>query len=182
MTNLIRPNRRQVLAATGSIVLSVPAASAAYAERKADEDGFAYEVTRTDAEWREMLTEYEYGILREGKTEKQKSSPLWEESRAGSFYCKGCGLHLYDSKWKRMVEGKGWVFFVHSVPNSIFTGIDWPPEANRDSPLWEDTTTLEVHCRRCGSHIGHIFNVPGEGGGLLHCVNGHSLTFTPAEA
>ncbi len=151
---------------------------AASAEQPAS-DGFAYEVTRSDAEWKERLSKNEYNILREAGTELPKSDPLWEEARNGNYFCKGCDLHVYDATWKVPLD-KGWAFFRHSVPNSVLLGIDGPtPEFGNDTIPASEAATIETHCRRCGSHLGHILIVDTQ---QLHCINGTSLTFTPLDA
>lgn len=130
------------------------------------ESEFKFEIVRTDEEWRELLTEDEFKILRRGGTETPKSSELWEEDRDGTYHCKGCDLHVYSSDWKTILD-KGWVFFAHCEPNSVLTGID---EARFFS-------IIEAHCRRCGSHLGHILYVEDR---ILHCINGTSLVFKMA--
>lgn len=159
-----------------SLASGVVLAGTATARAQTSEDGFAYEVTRSDADWKTRLTKPEFSILRRGTTELPKTSPLWDETRNGSYACKGCDLHAYDANWKVTLD-KGWAFFRHSVPNSLMTSIDGP-----DLPYGSDMSgdgpgaMLEVHCRRCGSHLGHIVIADDM---LLHCINGASLTFTP---
>lgn len=174
-------NRRALLKGTAMAVAAAPAAvtGAGRAEAKviSGRDGFAYEVTRTDAEWRTHLGEDAFGVLRRGDTEEPRSSPLWNEMRAGSYACRGCDLPLYESSWKVEVD-KGWAFFRHSAPNSVLTDIDWPQEAGMNPDLGR-LTVIEVHCRRCGSHLGHIVRIDMQ---VLHCINGTSLSFTPRDA
>lgn len=140
---------------------------------------FDYEVTRTEAEWRALLSDNEYYILRELGTEPPKSSPLWNEQRAGAYHCKGCDLHAYTSEWKVELD-KGWVFFNHALPNSVLTDIDLgsPYAGMEDMDVPADEPLIELHCRRCGSHLGHLVNI----GGPLHCINGTALEFKSAEA
>lgn len=168
-------NRRAFLGASAA-ALSLPGA-AAMARQGGAPDRFAYEITRTEAEWRARLTEKEYLILREGDTELPRSSYLWDETRAGRFCCKGCDLAVYDSRWRVPLD-KGWVFFAHAVPDTVLMGIDGPQLAygqDPDAPI----NMIEAHCRRCGSHLGHILLVEGQ---VLHCINGASLTFVPEPA
>lgn len=143
------------------------------------EDPFPYEVTRTESEWRALLTEDEYKILREGHTEPKRSHPYWEKTseEAGIYSCKGCDLEIYEAKWKTVLE-IGWVFFQHSIPNTIMTGIEWP-EGSEMMDEFKSLTAMEAHCRRCGSHLGHLVPLKGQ---VLHCINGASLTFQPAAA
>ena len=167
-------SRRAFLGATAVSALSVGTRGAHAAGP--NRDTFVYEITRSDAEWREMLSEDEYVILRKGSTELPRTSPLWEETRAGFYNCKGCDLTVYEGRWKVVLD-KGWAFFKHSEPNTVLTDIDGPVEeygAMADGP----GAFLEVHCRRCGSHLGHILLVEGQ---VLHCINGTALEFEPTE-
>ncbi|SMO79070.1 peptide-methionine (R)-S-oxide reductase [Thalassovita litoralis] len=125
-----------------------------------------FEVTRTKAEWRAMLTDLEYAVLREEATETAFSSPLDKESREGTYHCKGCDLPLYSSAQK-YDSGTGWPSFWQSLPNAVDT--------KPDNTLF--ATRTEVHCRRCGSHLGHIFDDGPQPTGKRHCLNGVSLTF-----
>lgn len=153
---------------------------------------FNYEVIRTEAEWRNLLSDLEYTILREGGTEQPRSSPLWDETDNGIYCCKGCGLRLFDGYWKVVLE-MGWVFFRQSEPNSILTATDRlqyedllsGAEMRMGGDLTEqelrDLDTLagvEALCRRCGSHLGHLIS---HNHGVLYCVNGAALEFVPAE-
>lgn len=174
------PTRRQILTAAAASIVSVPTVTtAARAAYKASDDTFPYEVMRSEKEWRELLGDFGYSIMREGGTEPQFTSPLWNETRPGIYVCRGCGLEIYDARWKTVIEDKGWLFFVHGQPNALMMGIDWPDGADRSDPKYDQLTSVETHCRRCGSHMGHYFNV---GGRLLQCINGTSLDFIPAEA
>lgn len=139
-------------------------------------DRFGYEITRTEAEWREMLSPSEHAILRKGSTELPKSNPLWNNTAEGTYCCRGCELTVYESVWKVELD-KGWAFFRQSRENAVLMGVDGaPPDgmANGDEPFG---ALIEAHCRRCGSHLGHILTVEGK---TLHCINGTSLRFLPA--
>lgn len=125
-----------------------------------------FEVTRSDAEWRAMLTDTEYKVMREEATEKAYSSPLDKETRDGTYHCKGCNLALYSSEHK-YDSGTGWPSFWQSLPNAVGT--------KPDNSLF--ATRTEVHCRRCGSHLGHIFDDGPQPTGKRHCLNGVSLVF-----
>ncbi len=128
-----------------------------------------FEVTRSDAEWKEMLSSQEYRVMREEGTERAYSSPLNDETRDGMFHCKGCGLALYASEHK-YDSGTGWPSFWQAQDNAIGT--------KPDRSLF--TTRTECHCRRCGSHLGHIFDDGPQPTGKRHCINGVSLTFRAA--
>ena len=137
---------------------------------KPAEVDFEYSYQQTDAEWRAQLSEFDFTILREGKTEPKKSSPLWKEQRAGAYRCKGCDLRIYSSDYKVKLK-KGWVFFRQSEPDSVLLGIDLTTSYGGKK---KDQTAIEAHCRRCGSHFGHMLYINGE---ILHCINGASLNF-----
>ncbi len=175
------PSRRTFLVGAGLAATTTPLMTTSLAAQRAADDTFPYEVQRTEEEWRAMLSEDEYSIMREGGTEPRFTSDLWNEERAGTYHCKGCDLKIYDSEWK-VILPIGWVFWFHSEPNSVLTGIDIIPadmsEASEDMPA-EDQVALEVHCRRCGSHLGHIFSIEEE---VTHCINGSALNFTPSAA
>lgn len=144
-------------------------------------EGFEFEVIRSEEEWRSMLSDIEYFILREGGTEEQRTSTLWNENRPGIYCCKGCDLRVYRSLHKIELS-KGWAFFRHSYPNTVLTDLDLNGGRMGD-PFAEIAAAMEVHCRRCGSHLGHIVAIPAEVPDRpIHCINGHALNFQPAEA
>lgn len=128
-----------------------------------------FEVTRSKAEWKAMLTSLEYRVMREEGTERAFSSPLNDEKRAGMFHCKGCDLALYSSQHK-YDSGTGWPSFSQAQSNAV--------ETKADRTLFMVRT--ECHCRRCGSHLGHIFDDGPQPTGKRHCMNGVSLTFQAA--
>ncbi len=131
--------------------------------------GAAFEVTRTKAEWRSMLTDLEYRVMRQEGTERAGSSPLDKIYSAGTYHCKGCDLPVYPSDTK-YDSGTGWPSFWASLPGAIGT--------KPDRKLLVVRT--ECHCRRCGSHLGHIFDDGPAPTGKRHCLNGVSLVFKPA--
>ena len=130
-----------------------------------------FEVTLPDAEWRKRLSPASYEVLRHEDTEAPFTSPLLKEHRPGTFTCAGCKLPNFSSKTK-FESGTGWPSFYQPLPNAV---------ANR-----KDTTLgmirIEVHCRRCGGHLGHVFNDGPKPTGLRYCMNGLALGFTPAKA
>ena len=129
----------------------------------------SFEVRRTSAEWRRKLGPDRYRILRESGTERAHSSPLNKESRRGTFGCAGCGLPLFSSRTK-YDSGTGWPSFYAALPNAIGTSTD----------RLIGMVRIEEHCRRCGGHLGHIFDDGPRPTGKRHCINGLSLTFRAA--
>jgi len=127
-----------------------------------------FEVTRSTAEWKAMLSDAEYRVMREEGTEPAFSSPLDKQYSDGIYHCRGCDLAIYSSEHK-YDSGTGWPSFWQSLPDAIGT--------KRDFKLIYPRT--ECHCRRCGSHLGHIFNDGPQPTGKRHCLNGVSLVFKP---
>ena len=171
-------NRRQMLtsAAVGATAVGLGAQPAA-AKLVSAGGGFTFEIQRTDEEWRAMLSDAEYEILRNGGTEVPKTSLYWETRDEGTYTCKGCDLPVYTSEYKVQLN-KGWVFFFHGVPNNVMTGIDkLKPSEYGGSGMTVDGPAghlIEAHCRRCGSHLGHIVYLAPF---ILHCINGTALNF-----
>lgn len=128
-----------------------------------------YEVTKTEAEWKRILTPEQFRVLRQKGTERAGTSPLNKEHRKGTFVCAGCALPLYKSTTK-FESGTGWPSFYAPIANAIRTSED---------KSWFGTRT-EVHCRRCGGHLGHVFNDGPRPTGLRYCMNGVAMKFIPA--
>ncbi|MFC5476351.1 peptide-methionine (R)-S-oxide reductase MsrB [Paraherbaspirillum soli] len=125
-----------------------------------------FEVTKPDAEWRKLLTDTQYAILRQEGTERPFTSPLNHEKRPGLFSCAACDLPLFSSKTK-YDSGTGWPSFWQPLPNAIGT--------RKDSTF--GMTRTEVHCRRCGGHLGHVFDDGPKPTGLRYCMNGAAMKF-----
>jgi peptide-methionine (R)-S-oxide reductase len=128
-----------------------------------------FEIERTDAEWRGLLTRAQFDVLRLHRTEVPGSSPLNQEKRKGAYACAGCELPLFASETK-YDSRTGWPSFYQPLPNAIGTA--------RDYVLLIPRT--EVHCRRCGGHLGHVFEDGPRPTGLRYCMNGVAMTFTPS--
>jgi peptide-methionine (R)-S-oxide reductase len=141
-----------------------------FGQRAHAETEETFEVTYSDEEWRRRLTPEQYYVLRGHGTERAGTSPLNHEKRAGTFTCAGCDLPLYASETK-FDSGTGWPSFWAPLDNAIAT--------SEDSSLF--VTRTEVHCRRCGGHLGHVFEDGPPPTGLRYCMNGVALKFIPAE-
>jgi len=128
----------------------------------------AYEVTHTDAEWRRLLTPAQYDVLRQKGTERPFTSPLLNEHRAGIFACAGCDQHLFSSTTK-FDSGTGWPSFWAPLPNAV--------NEAQDNSLGMVRT--EISCRRCGGHLGHVFDDGPKPTGLRYCMDGVALKFIP---
>lgn len=128
-----------------------------------------FEVTRAPAEWRRLLGPERYRILREAGTERAFTSPLLSEHRRGTFVCAGCGLSLFGSATK-YESGTDWPSFWKPLSNAVITRPDYSLGIER----------TEVRCRRCGGHLGHVFDDGPRPTGLRYCINGLALRFRPA--
>jgi peptide-methionine (R)-S-oxide reductase len=128
-----------------------------------------FPVTRTDAEWRRRLSPQAYSVLRRSSTERAGSSPLNNEHRRGTFHCAGCGNGLFSSQTK-FDSGTGWPSFYAPIRGAVGT--------QADRGLFG--TRTEVHCARCGGHLGHVFDDGPRPTGLRYCMNGAALQFRPA--
>jgi peptide-methionine (R)-S-oxide reductase len=128
-----------------------------------------FEITHTEAEWRALLPPARFEVLRHAATERPFSSPLNDEHREGVFRCAGCDLDLFSSATK-FDSGTGWPSFWQPLDDAIGTTTDRSFGMVRTA----------VHCRRCGGHLGHVFNDGPKPTGLRYCMNGLALTFVAA--
>lgn len=126
---------------------------------------------KTDAEWQAMLSPLQYRVLRHGATERPWSSPLEKEKGHGTFTCAGCGQALFDSGTK-FESGTGWPSFSSPLDGAVETSVDRSFFMVR----------TEVHCSRCGGHLGHVFDDGPRPTGLRYCMNGAALGFVPERA
>ena len=129
-----------------------------------------FEIQKTPEEWKKQLSPAQYGVLREAGTERPYSSPLNKEKRKGTFACAGCDLPLFSSDTK-FESGTGWPSFYQALPNAIL-------EKSDRTMMMVRTETL---CRRCGGHLGHVFDDGPKPTGLRYCMNGLALSFKPAD-
>jgi len=168
-------NRRTLL--TASVALGAFAATSKFGE--AESSGEARPMTTTeattdyraltDADWRKSLNSAQYDVLRKHGTERAGTSPLNKEKRKGTFACAGCDLPLFSSETK-FESGTGWPSFYQPLENAV--------------GKTEDRTfgmlRTEIHCRRCGGHLGHVFDDGPKPTGLRYCMDGFALVFHPA--
>lgn len=155
---------------TGAI-LSATTAAALVARNAAAGGSERYEVERTPAQWRTRLSPAAFEVLRESGTESPGASPLVDEHRRGTFSCAGCDLPLFSSATK-FESGTGWPSFYAPLARAVGTRSDFSLGLPR----------TEVHCRRCGGHLGHVFDDGPHPTGLRYCMNGVALGFQPARA
>jgi peptide-methionine (R)-S-oxide reductase len=154
----------------GAATAALGAAAAHFSSAAAKPEG-KFEIDLPAEEWRNRLTKEQFYVLREHGTERAGTSPLDREKRAGVFSCAGCDLPLFSSETK-YDSGTGWPSFWAPLDNAVGTSID---------RSWFMTRT-EVHCRRCGGHLGHVFDDGPAPTGKRYCMNGVAMKFTPNEA
>jgi peptide-methionine (R)-S-oxide reductase len=157
------PSRRSLLSfaaagIAGAALWGCRSAPAAAAER--------FPVAMSDAAWRKKLGDQAWAVLRHESTERPFSSPLNDEHRAGRFACKGCALPLFASQTK-FDSGTGWPSFYAPLPHAVATRTDGSLMMQR----------VEVHCRQCGGHLGHVFDDGPKPTGKRYCMNGVAMTF-----
>jgi peptide-methionine (R)-S-oxide reductase len=159
---------RRFLLATSAVGLATWLGSSRFAFSAAE----PFTVTHTDDEWRKLLKPDQYAVLRRSATERPFTSSLLSEHRPGVFACAACDRGLFSSETK-FESGTGWPSF-------------WAPLDNGAVGTTRDTTLgmirVEVHCSRCGGHLGHVFDDGPKVTGLRYCMNGVAMTFKPAAA
>ncbi|MBB4085793.1 peptide-methionine (R)-S-oxide reductase MsrB [Sphingomonas carotinifaciens] len=156
------PDRRSILSlGVASLALWGCGREARAAER--------FPVMHSDAEWRRLLPAPAYDVLRREGTERPFTSPLNDEHRAGTFACRGCAQPLFASRTK-FESGTGWPSFWAPIRGAVGTHTDRSMMMAR----------TEVHCSRCGSHLGHVFDDGPKPTGKRYCMNGVAMTFRPA--
>ena len=160
--------RRLFLLGAGTAAVALSAAGMRSGPVRAAQ---TFEVAHTEEEWRKVLTPEQFAVLRQSATERPFTSPLLEEHRKGVFTCAGCELDLFSSDTK-FDSGTGWPSFWKPLDNAVGTE--------------EDTTfgmvRTAVHCRRCGGHLGHVFDDGPQPTGLRYCMNGVALSFKAVAA
>lgn len=128
-----------------------------------------FEIEKTEVEWRKTLTPEQFRVLRQHGTERAGTSALDKQYGEGTYVCAGCGLPLFTSDAK-FNSGTGWP--------SFFTPIEGAIATSTDKSLF--MTRVEVHCRRCGGHLGHVFDDGPKPTGKRYCMNGVAMTFLPS--
>ncbi len=165
-----RVSRRALLGATG-VVGALAVIGGALRLNAVAAGAAKFEVEKTDAEWKRLLTADQYAVLRHEGTEHPFTSPLEHEHRNGTFYCAGCDLALFSSSTK-FDSGTGWPSFWQPLANAVIE--------TTDTSLFMERTA--VSCRRCGGHLGHVFKDGPKPTGLRYCMNGVAMTFKPTAA
>jgi peptide-methionine (R)-S-oxide reductase len=160
---------RRTFLACSVVVPILPLVGMIGTAAKAQHGARGFPVSRTDGEWRRMLSADAYAVLRQEGTERPGSSPLSREHRRGTYLCAGCGQPLFSSVAK-FESGTGWPSFFRALAGAIATGTDRSL----------GTVRTEVHCARCGGHLGHVFDDGPRPTGLRYCMNGVAMRFRAA--
>jgi peptide-methionine (R)-S-oxide reductase len=165
------PTRRQIAAAgiAGLIAAVLMRSSSEVAMASSAKKTF--EITKSEEEWKKTLTPEQFYVLRKHGTERAFTSPLDKQYGAGTYACAGCDLPLFASATK-FNSGTGWPSFYQPLQDAVGTSVD--------RTLFMSRT--EVHCSRCGGHLGHVFDDGPKPTGLRYCMNGVALKFTPEKS
>ena len=165
-------NRRNVLLGGGAVAVLGAAGVAASRLVNPTQAEERFAVSFTEAEWKARLTPEQFAVLRQEGTEPPWSSPLNKEKRKGTFHCAGCDQALYSSETK-YESGTGWPSFYAPLEAAVGTSTDYKLIYPR----------TEVHCTRCGGHLGHVFDDgPRDAGGKRYCINSCALQLDPARS
>ncbi|MEG3440217.1 peptide-methionine (R)-S-oxide reductase MsrB [Pannus brasiliensis CCIBt3594] len=163
-------NKRSFLRASAAASVTIGLSN--YFSRRNTEDmataNSDFEITKTDREWQTLLTPEQFRVLRQHGTERAGTSPLDKQYGKGTYVCAGCELPLFFSETKYN-SGTGWPSFYAPIEGAIGTSID--------RSLF--MTRVEVHCSRCGGHLGHVFKDGPKPTGQRYCMNGAALKFIP---
>jgi peptide-methionine (R)-S-oxide reductase len=162
-------DRREFLMGTAATAVLATMGGAMFGSAKAAPEGEKFEITKSADEWKRILSPAAYDVLREHGTERAGTSPLNAEKREGLFHCAGCDLPVYSSETK-FESGTGWPSFWAPIPHAVTSSTD------RKFFM----TRTEIHCRRCGGHLGHVFDDGPAPTGKRYCMNGVAMTFKPA--
>ncbi|MEF2070358.1 peptide-methionine (R)-S-oxide reductase MsrB [Consotaella aegiceratis] len=158
-------NRRNVLL-SGIAVMGAAAGGLLYGRRTAEGREASFPVSMSDNEWRKKLTPQQFAVLREEATERPFSSQLNDNKKTGTYSCAGCDNPVYSSKTK-FDSGTGWPSFWKAIDGGVGMSTDYKLIYPR----------TEVHCARCGGHLGHVFDDGPQPTGKRHCINGVALNF-----
>jgi peptide-methionine (R)-S-oxide reductase len=168
--------KRRYLLEAGSVTLGAVWLAQSFSHRSNLEISMAstqetFEVTKTEAEWRAILSPGQFNVLRKHGTERSHTSPLDKQYGQGVYHCAGCDLPLFSSETK-FNSGTGWPSFNQPLEKAVAT--------STDRSLF--MTRVEVHCARCGGHLGHVFDDGPAPTGKRYCMNGVALNFVSDEA
>ena len=161
---------RRFFALTGAATAALAATARIAFSGPSDKSAATFEITRTDEEWKRLLSPEQHYVLRQHGTERAGTSPLDREKRRGTFTCAGCGQDLFASETK-FDSGTGWPSFFQPLEGKV--------ETSEDNTFFMRRT--EVHCANCGGHLGHVFEDGPKPTGLRYCMNGIAMKFRPAE-
>jgi peptide-methionine (R)-S-oxide reductase len=159
---------RRFFALTGAATAALAATARIAFSGPSDKSAATFEITRTDEEWKRLLSPEQHYVLRQHGTERAGTSPLDKQYGPGTYACAGCELPLFSSATK-CNSGTGWPSFYAPLENAVGT--------STDRSFFVERT--EVHCRRCGGHLGHVFDDGPKPTGLRYCMNGVALKFSP---